>query len=78
MVKSIKPATKIHLIGMLRAGRQITVRKKSDDFLLSFFFSLDKPYADSIRFSGEAELCKGSTTDSDSVCEGSNPSPAAI
>ena len=24
-----------------------------------------------------AELCKGSTTDSDSVCEGSNPSPAA-
>ena len=23
------------------------------------------------------ELCKGSTTDSDSVCEGSNPSPAA-
>ena len=25
-----------------------------------------------------AELCKGSTTDSGSVCEGSNPSPAAI
>ena len=25
-----------------------------------------------------AGLCKGSTTDSDSVCEGSNPSPAAI
>ena len=25
-----------------------------------------------------AELCKGSTTDSDSVCEGSNPSSAAI
>lgn len=25
----------------------------------------------------DAELCKGSTTDSDSVCEGSNPSPAA-
>ena len=24
-----------------------------------------------------AGLCKGSTTDSDSVCEGSNPSPAA-
>ena len=24
-----------------------------------------------------AELCKGSTADSDSVCEGSNPSPAA-
>lgn len=24
-----------------------------------------------------ARLCKGSTTDSDSVCEGSNPSPAA-
>ncbi len=24
-----------------------------------------------------AELCKGSTTDSDSVCEGSNPSSAA-
>ena len=24
-----------------------------------------------------AELCKGSTTDSDSVCLGSNPSPAA-
>ena len=26
---------------------------------------------------GIGELCKGSTTDSDSVCEGSNPSPAA-
>ena len=25
-----------------------------------------------------AGLCKGSTADSDSVCEGSNPSPAAI
>ncbi len=25
----------------------------------------------------DAELCKGSTTDSDSVCEGSNPSSAA-
>ena len=25
-----------------------------------------------------AELCKGSTADSDSVCEGSNPSSAAI
>ena len=25
-----------------------------------------------------AGLCKGSTTDSDSVCEGSNPSPAAM
>ena len=25
-----------------------------------------------------AELCKGSTTDSDSVCLGSNPSSAAI
>ena len=25
----------------------------------------------------KAELCKGSTTDSDSVCEGSNPSSAA-
>ena len=25
-----------------------------------------------------AELCNGSTTDSDSVCEGSNPSSAAI
>ena len=25
-----------------------------------------------------AELCKGSTTDSDSVCEGSNPSSATI
>ena len=25
-----------------------------------------------------AELCKGSTPDSDSVCEGSNPSSAAI
>ena len=25
----------------------------------------------------EAGLCNGSTTDSDSVCEGSNPSPAA-
>ena len=25
-----------------------------------------------------AGLCKGSTTDSDSVCEGSNPSSAAI
>ncbi len=24
-----------------------------------------------------AGLCKGSTADSDSVCEGSNPSPAA-
>lgn len=24
-----------------------------------------------------AELCKGSTADSDSVCEGSNPSSAA-
>lgn len=29
-------------------------------------------------FLADAELCKGSTTDSDSVCEGSNPSPAAI
>ena len=27
--------------------------------------------------SDDAELCKGSTTDSDSVCEGSNPSSAA-
>ena len=26
----------------------------------------------------DAELCKGSTTDSDSVCEGSNPSSAAM
>ena len=26
----------------------------------------------------DAGLCKGSTTDSDSVCEGSNPSPATI
>ena len=26
---------------------------------------------------GLAGLCKGSTADSDSVCEGSNPSPAA-
>ena len=25
-----------------------------------------------------AGLCKGSTADSDSVCEGSNPSPAAM
>lgn len=25
-----------------------------------------------------AEWCNGSTADSDSVCEGSNPSPAAI
>ncbi len=25
----------------------------------------------------DAELCKGSTADSDSVCEGSNPSSAA-
>ena len=25
-----------------------------------------------------AELCNGSTADSDSVCEGSNPSSAAI
>ena len=31
-----------------------------------------------VRQSGEiAGLCKGSTADSDSVCEGSNPSPAA-
>ena len=27
-------------------------------------------------FSVDAGLCKGSTTDSDSVCLGSNPSPA--
>ena len=26
----------------------------------------------------DAELCNGSTADSDSVCEGSNPSSAAI
>ena len=29
------------------------------------------------RVSDIAGLCKGSTADSDSVCEGSNPSPAA-
>ena len=29
-----------------------------------------------IIFSVDAGLCKGSTTDSDSVCLGSNPSPA--
>ena len=30
-----------------------------------------------LRRNGIAGLCKGSTADSDSVCEGSNPSPAA-
>ena len=30
-----------------------------------------------MRFANDARLCKGSTTDSDSVCLGSNPSPAA-
>lgn len=34
-----------------------------------------KALESAVRFNGE--LCKGSTTDSDSVCEGSNPSPAA-
>ena len=29
-------------------------------------------------FLADAELCKGSTTDSDSVCLGSNPSSAAM
>ena len=32
----------------------------------------------SLRRTDIAGLCKGSTADSDSVCEGSNPSPAAI
>ena len=30
-----------------------------------------------VRDDDLAELCNGSTADSDSVCEGSNPSPAA-
>ena len=36
-------------------------------------------YTNKVAESGKhsAELCKGSTTDSDSVCEGSNPSSAA-
>ena len=35
------------------------------------------PYGFKSRLSHHAELCKGSTNDSDSFCEGSNPSSAA-
>ena len=35
------------------------------------------PPAEGQKNRNTAGLCKGSTTDSDSVCEGSNPSPAA-
>ena len=34
-------------------------------------------FGDIITMFKKAELCKGSTADSDSVCEGSNPSSAA-
>ena len=55
------------------AKNKSTFFKKVLDFSLFF---------DIINFGLEREanlagLCKGSTTDSDSVCEGSNPSPAA-
>ena len=39
---------------------------------------LDKGQKAGIIAIALAELCKGSTPDSDSVCEGSNPSSAAI
>ena len=47
------------------------------------YFPIDKPlppgynHPCSRKRGGIAGLCKGSTADSDSVCEGSNPSPAA-
>ena len=40
-------------------------------------FPLSFPSEDSGKDFYIAGLCKGSTTDSDSVCLGSNPSPAA-
>lgn len=49
-------------------------------FLEDFHFVLDKQRKTSIIVfvrQDTAGLCKGSTADSDSVCEGSNPSPAA-
>ncbi len=45
---------------------------------MTFKLRLDKYRICGIIIHALAGLCKGSTTDSDSVCEGSNPSPAAI
>ena len=39
---------------------------------------LTNDFRSDIMFFVDAGLCKGSTTDSDSVCLGSNPSPATI
>ena len=57
--------------------------KNQDDVLLRVFLCIsifvdkyDKVAI--ISFVSGAELCNGSTADSDSVCEGSNPSSATI
>lgn len=59
---------------MKENSRNVTInkihRKKSEK-------PLDFLRKNSIIYLVVAELCKGSTTDSDSVCLGSNPSSAA-
>ena len=75
MEKYFLPLQKIARLGLLKK--------------ISYFFilSVDIPeklsiinHAAAVNAAKQMEiagLCKGSTTDSDSVCEGSNPSPAA-
>lgn len=69
-------------------GTFLRFSKKTYFFSKYFGFSLDFSPITSIivivvkrkrqKQQNTAELCKGSTTDSDSVCEGSNPSSATI
>ena len=60
---------------MLLPGKYVKGKKLKNtlDIFQSFVIIALVP----ARAGAIAGLCKGSTTDSDSVCEGSNPSPAA-